>query len=40
MDTEKDFWQPPPKGYMNFNIDGASKGNLGTTGFGGVLRDD
>lgn len=40
MVTEKDFSQPPPKGYLKYNIDGASKGNLGTAGFGGVLRDE
>lgn len=40
MVTEKDFSQPPPKGYVKYNIDGASKGNLGTTGLGGVLRDE
>lgn len=25
---------------MKFNVDGASKGNPGVAGFGGVLRDD
>ena len=40
MVTEKDFSQPPPKGYLKYNIDGASEGNLGTTGLGGVLRDE
>jgi len=37
---EKDFWHPPPKGFLKFNIDGDSKGNLGTAGYGGVLRDE
>jgi len=31
---------PPPKGFLKFNIDGASKGNLGTAGRGRVLRDE
>lgn len=37
---EKDFWQPPPPGFLKFNIDGASKGNLGVVGYGGVIRDE
>ena len=40
MDTEQDFWHPPPKGFLKFNIDGASKGNPSTVGHGGVLRDE
>lgn len=40
MDIEKDFWHPPPIGYLKYNIDGDSKGNLGTTGYGGVLGDE
>jgi len=35
-----DFWHPPPKGYLKYNIDGVSKGNLGIAGYGGVLRDE
>jgi len=27
MYIEKDFWNPPPKNYLKFNINGASKGN-------------
>lgn len=40
MVTEKDYWQPPLKGFVKYNIDGASKGNLGNVGYGGSLRDD
>lgn len=36
----KDVWHPPPKGYLKYNIDGASKRNLGATRYGGVLRDE
>lgn len=39
-DPELDFLHPPPKGFLKFNIDGASKGNPGKAGHGGVLRDD
>ena len=40
LETEKEFWHPPPKGYLKCNIDGASKGNPGIAGYGGVLRDE
>lgn len=40
MITEKEYWQPPPKGFLKYNIDGAYKGNTGTTSYGGALRDD
>lgn len=40
LDSKLDFWHPPPKGFLKFNIDGASKGNPGMTGHGGVLRDE
>lgn len=40
METKKDFWHPPPKGFLKYNIDGTSKGSLGTASFGGVLRDE
>lgn len=39
-DPKLHFWHPPPKGFLKFNIDGASKGNLSKAGHGGVLRDD
>jgi len=37
--TEKDFWHPPQEGYLKYDIDGASKGNLGTVRYRGFLRD-
>lgn len=40
MVTKKDYWQPPLKGFVKFNIDGASKGNTGTVGYGRDLRDE
>jgi len=36
----KDIWQSPPHGFLKINIDGASKGNPGMVGFGGVIRDE
>lgn len=40
MNIEKDFWHPPLKNYLKFNIDGASKGNPRKASFGGVLRNE
>ncbi|CAL1353630.1 unnamed protein product [Linum trigynum] len=33
-------WDPPRGGWMKLNLDGASNGNPGLAGAGGVLRDD
>jgi len=38
--ADKSSWQPPSHGFLKFNIDEASKGNLGEAGYGGVLRDE
>jgi len=32
-------WSPPPPGLMKINFDGASKGNLGPTKYGGMFMD-
>jgi len=40
VEREKEFWHPPPNGYLKCNIDGASKSNPATAGYGGVLRDE
>ena len=32
-------WCPPPSGTLKFNVDGASIGNPGPSGAGGVIRD-
>eukprot|EP00253_Pinus_taeda_P007130 PITA_07130 len=32
-------WQVPPKNSYKLNFDGASKGNPGTIGFGGIIRN-
>ena len=33
-------WFPPPIGFLKLNFDGASKGNPGPAGFGGVLKNN
>ncbi|GLJ13809.1 hypothetical protein SUGI_0220390 [Cryptomeria japonica] len=33
-------WKPPPSGWKKMNFDGASKGNLGLSGYGVVIRDE
>ncbi|KAL9236717.1 hypothetical protein vseg_011353 [Gypsophila vaccaria] len=33
-------WAPPPYGWFVLNIDGASRGNPGSSGAGGIIRDD
>ncbi|CAL1355853.1 unnamed protein product [Linum trigynum] len=32
-------WTPPPEGWLSLHVDGASSGNPGPAGAGGVLRD-
>lgn len=34
-----DKWIPPPRHMFQLNFDGASKGNPGNAGFGGIFRD-
>ena len=35
-----DCWNPPPKGFLKLNFDGASKGNPGKVGYGFILRNN
>lgn len=32
-------WSPPSPGFLKFNVDGASQGNPGPSGIGGVIRN-
>ena len=40
ISIEKSSWQPHPHGFVKFNIDRASEGNMREAGYGGVLRDE
>lgn len=33
------IWKRPPSGFLKLNFDGASRGNPGLTGIGGILRN-
>jgi len=39
QNKEADKWTPPPNNMFQLNFDGASKGNPGKAGYGGVFRD-
>lgn len=34
------IWNKPPINWIKHNVDGSCKGNLGSCGGGGILRDD
>lgn len=40
INSDINIHKPPPHGFLKVNIDGASKGNPGLAGFGGVIRDE
>ncbi|GLJ28924.1 hypothetical protein SUGI_0570490 [Cryptomeria japonica] len=33
-------WSPPPPGWKKINFDGASRGNVGLSGIGAMVRDE
>lgn len=35
----KQKWNTPTAGWLKFNLDGATRGKLGPTGIGGILRN-
>ena len=37
--SSPNFWSAPPPQVFNLNFDGASRGNQGDTGYGGLCRD-
>jgi len=37
--SSPEAWEPPPTNVFKLKFDGALKGNLGPTGFGGAIRD-
>jgi ribonuclease HI len=39
IQTGVSTWAPPPTGFLKLNFDGATKGNPGVAGAGGVIRD-
>ncbi|XP_059064527.1 uncharacterized protein LOC131856676 [Cryptomeria japonica] len=40
VERKKVKWSPPPSRRKKLNFDGASRGNLGLSGFGAVVRDE
>lgn len=39
ISTAPKGWTQPPEGFMKLNFDGASRGNPGPTGIGGIIRN-
>ena len=37
--SSPNWYYVPPEGFIKLNFDGASKGNPGEVGFGGLFRD-